>query len=389
MSKQMKFDLGDAITSATSLTISRADKTVLSREQKRFNQIVNRIKKVRGELEKLRLAREELESRHMPLLLEAEKASVTARRDLVMAADTSPARRRLSKKQAKKLAQIMLEELAGLLHTSIFSEDAKLKELYQAYDPHHASFDEARAEGEEMARDMAADMFRDVFGVDVAPEDLDDEEKMAGHFQKVQEKEAAFRAEQTHGRPQKKQSKRQIEAAAKSAAVETALHKTTRQIYLDLVKHYHPDREQDETLRHEKTEWMKQITAAYEADDHLRLLELQMTLLSDRENAYAGFDEVHLKHFNQTLQRQLRELEMDLHFHGHGGLAAGPLEGFYHPDPRIMRQNVSRYIKEMETDAASFRSLAAAMQDNDSALSRWIAEYVFEEDAFDFPDGIF
>jgi len=40
--------------------------------------------------------------------------------------------------------------------------------------------------------------------------------------------------------------------------------KTTRQIYVDLVKHCHPDREQDELKRIEKTEWMKQITAAYE-----------------------------------------------------------------------------------------------------------------------------
>ncbi len=372
MASRLNLDLGAPKKSAVSLVISGGNEKLLSKEQKRFNSIVKRIKKARAELAREQAAREELQTKHMPRLLEAEKASVVARRELVVAAHASPDRRRLSKKDAKKLATIMLDEVCELLATNIYRNDAELKGLFQAYDPQKASYDKVREEEEDKQRRMAASLFGNVFDVDVSPDDLDDEARMKEHFQEIrQDMEAAARSQ-----PAKKRSKKQSAAQAAREEAEKALHKTTRQIYLDLVKHYHPDREQDETARKEKTEWMKQITAAYEAEDHLRLLELQMTLLSERENAYSGFDDSHLKVFNQTLQRQLRELEMELHFSDMGG----PMDQFMHSNPKIMRSQVDAYVRDMEKDAEKSLKHAAAFVSDEAALRHWIRNYVIEND---------
>lgn len=112
-------------------------------------------------MEKARAAREELEAKHMPRMLAAEQASAATRRELVMAADASPERRRLSKKDAKKLASILLDEICELLATSTYRDDAELKGLFQTYDPHKTSYDEMREEEEEAERRMAAS-FRSV-----------------------------------------------------------------------------------------------------------------------------------------------------------------------------------------------------------------------------------
>lgn len=54
------------------------------------------------------------------------------------------------------------------------------------------------------------------------------------------------------------------------------------------------------------------ITAAYDEDDYIRLLELQMSLLEDRENALTAFDDKQLKYFNDALKGQMSELTAQL-----------------------------------------------------------------------------
>ena len=88
-------------------------------------------------------------------------------------------------------------------------------------------------------------------------------------------------------------SKQLLEEAQRKSA-ESAVSKTTKQIYMDLVRNFHPDTEMDEERKIWKTEIMQQITAAYEEDDYIRLLELQMSLLDERENAVSSFDEKQL-----------------------------------------------------------------------------------------------
>ena len=58
--------------------------------------------------------------------------------------------------------------------------------------------------------------------------------------------------------------------------LEKMLKSLRRCFYLDLVKTFHPDRELDEAEKIRKTAIMQRVTDAYEKNDLLVLLELQL-----------------------------------------------------------------------------------------------------------------
>ena len=368
------------------LAIAIAKEEPLTKEQKRFNQLVHRIKKLRQDIEDCDKIWALLHQTYLPLFIEAQTKVATFTRQMLLALHESPWRKSLSKKLRTRLSDIMCQELYRLLGTKPFAEDAVLQALYEEYDPKNLSFEEARDEADQWSRAVAADMARNMFGVNLKPEDIDDEEKVREHFEKMrQDIEADIAAKEAASAARKasrKKSAKQLEAEARQMEAESALKKTTRQIYLDLVKHYHPDREQDETLRMQKNEWMKQITAAYEAGDQLKLLELQMTLLSERGNVFADFDETHLKHFNKSLQDQSRELEADLHFRkmGHPG---DFMANFFHPKEEVIKQRVQQELNHMDQEAAHFKQLSELFPTSKTTVIQFIQRFNIDE----FGDG--
>lgn len=339
-----------------SLIIIVGEEGGLTKEQKRFNKLAQQIKRVRQDLASCELAWDNLHRKHRPRLIEARKATNAAITELVVALHECPWRGKLPKKLKQKLADIMVQEIDGLLIEGAGENEERLKELFAQYHPAKISYEEMLEQSDEMGRHLASDMARSMFGIDIPPDDLDDDEKLRAYFEKLRgDKEASAAAKQegqATRKATKKKTEKQIQVEARREEVEEALSKTTRRIYLDLVKHYHPDREQDEALRNEKTEWMKQITAAYEAGDQLKLLELQMTLLSDRGNAFASFNEEQLKHLNKSLQLQSRELQMKLHFAGLGqpGDVMAP---FFDLRESIVKTRVDSEIRAL-TDQTQF-----------------------------------
>jgi len=74
---------------------------------------------------------------------------------------------------------------------------------------------------------------------------------------------------------------------------------------------------------------------------------MQMTLLAERENAFADFNESELRYFNQSLQRQLAELERG--DDGPSGCTPGNLFGsLYHPNRNVM-------MRELEMERSSLK----------------------------------
>ena len=322
----------------------------LTKEQKRFNQLVKKIKAIRAKIEGLSQADQNLRDLGLKMIVPAEEKFMRALRGLVLAMHVSPHHAKLTKRNKVKFREVMNLEISTLLMTAFFSDDEELRKLFSHYSAiSYEEMEEAKARQE---RQEAAEMFG-MFGMDIDPGDLEDpaklEEKMNAQFEAMDEKANEQAAEP-------KKTKAQREAESKRQAAENAVKKTTRQIYLDLVKHCHPDREQDEVKRAEKTEWMKKITAAYEVDDHLRLLEMQMTLLTERENAFADFNDNELKYFNQSLQKQLFQLEEELMMAHplHSGNMFGSL---YHPNRNIM-------MRELEMEQSSLHHRTTAMARN-------------------------
>lgn len=355
----------------------------LSKEQKRFNTLVKRIKILRAQMEETKALDLELRRLGEERVTPAEKAAMEVCRDWIMGLENSPFRPKLSKKQAEKLELILLEEIGRLLQTHFYQDDVELQELYARYEASGRTYKEIMEEEEQETKAMAAQMMNDMFGMDIEADDLDDPGSMQ---EKIKAKQAEFEdAERARAekRAQRVKTDSQLAAEEKRLAAETAVKKTAKQIYVDLVRHFHPDREQDEQLREEKTEVMKQITAAYEADDHLRLLELQMTLLSGRDNVFADFNDTQLKYFNKTLQQQIDELEEELFLvspEGNGNIYAM----LYAPDRRWMLANVEKHVRLQQKLAKDLRHNLKAIQ-QEKVFKAFIRDYELEEEDF-FPD---
>jgi hypothetical protein len=355
----------------------------LSKEQKRFNNYVRRIQQLRDDIE--RTKEQDLELRRVgdERVSPAEKKAISAFRDLIFALDRSPHVESLTQKQRDKFSDIMLEEIARLLQTHFHAEDEELKELYEKYNPDGKSWDQTLESEEGDMKDMASQFFNQMFGTDFESDDFDDPVKMK---EKMDARQAQFEAgEQARAerRSQRKKTDRQLAAEAKRKVAEEAVNKTAKQIYLDLIRHFHPDKEQDEQKRLEKTEIMKQITVAYEADDHLKLLELQMTLLTERDNVFANFNEPQLKYFNDVLKQQVYELEMELE-------ACSPeMNGnmyamLYHPMPVIMHQQIERHIRDQKKYIRQVQNTLELIR-TAKGLKQYVQEYQLDDDFGDIP----
>lgn len=355
----------------------------LSKEQKRFNSYVRRIQQLRIDIE--RMKEQDLELRRVgdERVMPAEKKALAALRALAFALDSSPHLSALTQKQSEKFGQIMLTEIAYLLNTHAYAEDEELKALYSLYSPDEETWDAVQAAEAADMQDMASDFFNQMFGTDFEADDFDDPAKMK---EKMEARQAAFEAEQqarADRRDQRKKTERQLNADSKREAAEKAVNQTVKQIYRDLIRHFHPDQEQDEQKRLEKTEIMKQITVAYEEDNHLLLLELQMTLLAQQENVFANFNESQLKYLNDVLRKQVQELDIELEQcspESNGNMYAM----LYHPVPVFMHQQIERHIKAQKQHVQLIQNLLELIR-TAKGFKQYVKEYHLEEED-DFGD---
>ena len=219
------------------------------------------------------------------------------------------------KKKMKHLICELAGELAG-------RDVEDMKEIFDRYS--EESFDEMEAESNQQEMADMKEMFEMIYGIRFDDEaDISTPEKMQAYVgQKMDEREAAVAEQQrTRGEKKKQGPKSAKQSAAeekraakqrKAAEEEQKASKSVREVYLDLVKTFHPDMEQDETEKVRKTEIMQRVTAAYEANDLLVLLSLQLEFerISTSDLDALADDRVRL--FNSTLQRQLFELQTHL-----------------------------------------------------------------------------
>ena len=88
--------------------------------------------------------------------------------------------------------------------------------------------------------------------------------------------------------------------------------KALQEIYRKLVRALHPDHEQDPVERARKTALMQQVNVAYERNDLLELLELQLRF-EQIDSAHIGsLAEDRLDHFNKLLSEQVTQLRDEL-----------------------------------------------------------------------------
>jgi hypothetical protein len=284
---------------------------ILSKEQKKFNGFLKKIQKIKDDIEAAKMFYAQVPA-WMEKLRPHEQKQAEAKRKLVLALDASPFLHKLTRNQLEDLHEIMVN-FCGELITEFQMDD--LKAIFDKYSS-EMSWEESEAD----AKSQVAEMAKDMFGMDIDIDKMSDPKQQQEEMERImremaerkeREKEAAEAQQAEYAN--RKKSQKEIDRDLKEAEAAKNMSKTTRQIYMELVKTFHPDQEQDETERVRKTEIMQKITAAYEKDDLLQLLELQMTLLDRADHILQSMNDDKLKLYNKMLSQQVFQLEQEFH----------------------------------------------------------------------------
>jgi hypothetical protein len=329
--------------------VGKSDTNKLSKEQTKFNNYIKRIKLLKEEIEAYKIANTWLIKVGTERILPIERLDVIAHKDFLLAMDGHRELDKLPFRQREVFNDFMLREINDVLKYEKFDDLKAIFDKYSGQD-----YDQLVAKTEAMAKKHAVDMMNVMYDLDL-DEDAEIEDIREKIAHKKAETEAAQETAAEERRSRRKMTDKQQERADKQAAAVSDMNRTTKQIYVDLVKNFHPDQESDEARRQWKTEIMKQVNVAYQENDFLKLMELQISLLEERENRLQGLGDEQLKYFNKSLRQQLEDLEREVEsvnpqFNGN------PFARFYSPNRAISELQLEKHIKAMKQQTKSRRS---------------------------------
>jgi hypothetical protein len=285
-------------------------KVELSKSQKEFNRLITKIEKTEQEIEGLKTSVGIVQKRVATDLLPLHKQYNEQRGALVKRFDRAHDSDVFKKAEKKKLADLITEMAFQLIEEAGMEE---LKVIYDKYD--EDGFDATNAEADGAVAEMMKSMMA-AMGIELDDDvDISNPQKFQEHLnQKMAEKQAGFEEAQRRAderRANKPKTAKQLEREEKKQLEVKNVTKAVRTIYMDLVKAFHPDREPDEAEKERKTEVMHRVTEAYENNDLLKLLRLQLEFERIDQAHLETLAEEQLKYYNKILKQQVQELDLE------------------------------------------------------------------------------
>jgi hypothetical protein len=354
---------------------SGKDKT-LSKEQKRFNNYIHKLKKLREEIEALEAFNLDIPVRLQRELGPLESEEIRLRKDLLLLLDSHLLAPKLPKKQREKLSHIIREEAAALIR------DHDQEELKDLHDRHaDVTFDEEQELMEKSAKEMTTNMFKNMFGLDLSEEGLESPERAAEEMLKQLEEQKQRMEEQQQQAQQRRQTRKktpaQLAKEQRQAEEKKRIGQTTKAIYMELVKKFHPDQERDEDKRAWKTEVMQQVTAAYKENDFLGLLQLQVSLLEGKDQSLESLPDDHLKYYNKLLKEQVDEMQQEV-YAAHPAYNGSPYGYFYGP-PHVLEMKIRQAVSETKTTIGQLKHTLTSL-DTLPELKNFIKNFELDDD---------
>ncbi len=147
---------------------------------------------------------------------------------------------------------------------------------------------------------------------------------------------------------------KQLAAESKAAIENSQLEKDAQSVYKRLIKKLHPDLEQDEALKPQKTALVQQVTKAYEDNDFFTLLKLQITHLDDNESDAAKIADDMLSRYNTLLNKQLKEQQQ--HIKQISYTSGGIVEDFIDKNGKFSPQKFAAKIRFYKKESDEFRN---------------------------------
>ena len=272
---------------------------VLTKLQKQFNSSIQKIDLLKREIG---FVKTEIEQIHVKITSEIyplEKKLFEVQVKEIIYLDALFQQNIFKKRDNDTLSEMIFTRASELI---IRTESPELNDIFTRHND-GISFEEASEEANKNATDNLKDSFSSIFGMKIEDDaDFNEPEKFQEYLDQQLSADEAKKAN-------KKKTAKQIEKEEKQRQEVKNLNKTSRQIYMELVKAFHPDREKDELEKERKTLLMHRITEANEKDDLFELLRLRLELLgTDFEHS----NDENLKYYVKLLNQQVAELQHEL-----------------------------------------------------------------------------
>jgi hypothetical protein len=280
----------------TPIRIAAGDSS-LSKGQQTFNRQIQQIEKLRAQLTAWDAATVSYQKKYMQDLLPLHATATELQVKLLYGLDRAAAQKGLTRTERRALGELIVG-LAGEVLAE--RDDPELKAIYNRHGQTDYDSEEA-AEAQGMK-----DFLEGVFGFDLGDDaEIDSPDGMMRRAQAQFEERQA----QEERRASRRKSAKQLEKEERAEADARQINQSIREIYRKLASALHPDREPDPQERIRKTELMQRINQAYDKQNLLQLLELQLELEHIDRNAIGRLDEERLRHYNAILKKQIAELK--------------------------------------------------------------------------------
>jgi hypothetical protein len=294
----------------SSLLISTNNKKKLSKNQEAFNKLTARIEKLQKEITKKELQFDAAIKMYATELYPVRVKVLKQRREMILLLWQNYKDKKLAKPDQKYLKEIIREHLQILLTEMQDEPEEKIKVIFNAVEGD--DYDDALEKEKEIER---AEMmqFLKKSKVDLKGVDLSDDDVLLQKLQEAKQKMFTERAEKLNAFNQKetvkKKTAKQLEAERIQQAVAEMKQKNISTIYKQLAKLFHPDLEQDEQRKAEKSLLMQDLTLAYEAKNLHALLRLELKWIHKENDHLESLTDEKLSVYAEILKEQIQELQ--------------------------------------------------------------------------------
>ena len=262
-------------------------KTALNKRQKEFNLLSEKIELLDSLIPELKTAYDEILERIPKDLNPLVQEYQTYRVEMVHIMDRTYSADLFRKIYQTKLAYLITETSFDLIVNHGFED---LKSIYDRYSD--IDLETALLEYHERNAKLQEPV---ALIEEIAESHID--------FHELDEDQQKRLKDEQRSQKLKEQGKLNIEKQKISRSVRT--------VYMDLVKAFHPDRETDENEKIRKTGIMQRVTEAYQDNNLMELLKLQIDFERIDQAHLENLDKAQLTYYNKVLQQQVEDLEID------------------------------------------------------------------------------
>ncbi|WDZ96111.1 J domain-containing protein [Herbaspirillum sp. WKF16] len=280
----------------------------LSKEQALFNSLVAQIGRRRDVLAAWERILPDFQQAFAGQLTPLRSAADALERRRILALDAQFDNEGLSASE-RRMVSSLLVSLAS--KRGDLSGDDALKAVFNR---HSASdYDEGAAEQVSAMKAELEEWLGQSLGRD---EDFSSSQELLRHARRkladLQAQEAARKEARAERRAERAKAKKPAVTLLRRETLQAELKQSLREIYRKLASALHPDREPDPELKLRKTAMLQAVNQAYDKQDLLHLLEVQVELQQLDRNGFNDLGDDRLRHYNKLLREQLDELEQEL-----------------------------------------------------------------------------